>query len=242
MNGACRGSIIASDATAAGFAPVDLYQRREKIFTRAIEGRFQRIRLYSGWPLLIGYFGLPWLDWGGRQAVLFDLPTRHFYVFGLTFWPQDFMLLAWLLIIAAFGLFTVTSVVGRLWCGYTCPQTVWTAIFMWVEQITEGPRHARIRLDRAPLSLEKVVRRGAKHAMWLGFAFATGLTFVGYFTPIRALTVGRRDAERRHHGGGLGVVLHDRNVRERRAGCGSRCASTCARTRAFSRRCSTTIR
>jgi cytochrome c oxidase accessory protein FixG len=189
MNGGCRGSIIASDANAAGFAPVDLYQRREKIFTRAIEGRFQRIRLYSGWPLLIGYFGLPWLDWGDRQAVLFDLPTRHFYVFGLTFWPQDFMLLAWLLIIAAFGLFTVTSVVGRLWCGYTCPQTVWTAIFMWVEQIAEGPRHARIRLDRAPLHLEKVVRRGAKHLMWLGCAFATGLTFVGYFTPIHALAV-----------------------------------------------------
>ncbi|HTK96505.1 MAG TPA: cytochrome c oxidase accessory protein CcoG [Pseudomonadales bacterium] len=189
MNSACRGSIIATDANAAGFAPVDLYQRREKIFTRAIEGRFQRIRLYSGWPLLIGYFGLPWLDWGGRQAVLFDLPTRHFYVFGLTFWPQDFMLLAWLLIIAAFALFTVTSVVGRLWCGYTCPQTVWTAIFMWVEQITEGPRHARIRLDRAPMSLEKVGRRGAKHALWLGWAFATGLTFIGYFTPIRALTV-----------------------------------------------------
>ena len=189
MNDPSHGSLIATDAATAGFAPVDLYQRREKIFTRAIEGRFQRIRLYSGWPLLIGYFGLPWLDWGDRQAVLFDLPTRHFYIFGLTFWPQDFMLLAWLLIIAAFGLFTVTSVVGRIWCGYTCPQTVWTAIFMWVEQITEGPRHARIRLDQAPWRLEKIVRRGAKHSMWMGWAFLTGLTFVGYFTPIRALTV-----------------------------------------------------
>ncbi len=191
-----RGSeLIASDAapaanaTAAGFAPVDLYQRREKIFTRAIEGRFQRIRLYSGWPLLLGYFGLPWLQWGGRQAVLFDLPSRQFYIFGLTFWPQDFMLLAWLLIIAAFALFTFTSVVGRIWCGYTCPQTVWTAIFMWIEQVTEGPRHARIRLDQAPWSLDKVVRRGSKHAMWLAVAFFTGFAFVGYFTPIRALAI-----------------------------------------------------
>jgi cytochrome c oxidase accessory protein FixG len=189
------GQIIATDADdagnsdTAGFTPVDLYQRREKIFTRTIEGRFQRIRLVSGWPLLLGYLLLPWLDWGGRQAVLFDLPSRHFYIFGLTFWPQDFMLLAWLLIIAAFALFTVTSVVGRIWCGYTCPQTIWTAIFMWVEQITEGPRHARIRLDQAPWNLEKVVRRGSKHALWLGWAFLTGFTFVGYFTPVRQLAI-----------------------------------------------------
>ena len=188
-------TLIASDArppaelAAAGFAPVDLYQRREKIFTRAIEGRFQRIRLYSGWPLLVGYFALPWLDWGHRQAVLLDLPARQFYIFGLTFWPQDFMLLAWLLIIAAFALFTVTSVVGRLWCGYTCPQTIWTAIFMWVEQLTEGPRHARIRLDAAPWTVDKALRRGSKHALWLGWAFLTGFTFVGYFTPVRALAV-----------------------------------------------------
>ena len=189
-------SLIATDSAApsaeaatAGFAPVDLYQRREKIFTRTIEGRFQRVRLYSGWPLLIGYLALPWLDWGDRQAVLFDLPARKFYIFGLTFWPQDFMLLAWLLIIAAFALFTFTSLVGRVWCGYTCPQTVWTATFMWVEQLTEGPRHARIRLDNAPWSIEKIAKRGAKHALWLGWAFLTGLTFVGYFTPIRALAV-----------------------------------------------------
>jgi cytochrome c oxidase accessory protein FixG len=178
----------ASVAT-AGFAPVDLYQRREKIFTRSIEGRFQKIRLYSGWPLLLGYFLLPWIEWGGRQSVLFDLPARQFHIFGLTFWPQDFMLLAWLLIIAAFALFTVTSIVGRIWCGYTCPQTVWTAIFMWAEQVAEGPRHARIRLDAAPWNFEKLRKRGLKHAMWLGWALLTGLTFVGYFTPIRELVV-----------------------------------------------------
>jgi len=187
------GRIIASDTgesvadEVGGFAPVDLYQRREKIFTRSITGRFQRLRALSGWPFLLGYFLLPWLQWDGRQAVLFDLPARKFYIFGVTFWPQDFMLLAWLLIIAAFALFTFTSVVGRVWCGYTCPQTVWTAIFMWAEQVAEGPRHVRMKLDQAPWSLTKLRKRGLKHAMWLGWAFATGVTFVGYFVPIREL-------------------------------------------------------
>ncbi len=173
-----------------GFGEQDLYQRREKIFTRYVGGFFQRLRFFTGWPLLAGYFLLPWFQWDGRQAVLFDLPTRQFHILGLTFWPQDLWLLGWMLIIAAFGLFTVTTLVGRIWCGYTCPQTVWTAIFMWVEQITEGERHQRIRLDNAPWNFEKLRKRTLKHAMWLGWAFLTGLTFVGYFTPIRDLTLG----------------------------------------------------
>ena len=170
-----------------GFEEVDLYKRREKIFTRSIVGKFQRLRLYTGWPLLIGYFLVPWLNWGERQAVLFDLPARKFYILGVTFWPQDFMLLTWLLAIAAFALFTFTSLVGRVWCGYTCPQTVWTAIFMWMEQITEGSRNARVKLDQAAWNWDKFRKRSAKHTMWLGWAFFTGLTFVGYFTPIRDL-------------------------------------------------------
>ena len=148
-----------------GFGPKDLYQRREKIFTRFVGGFFQRLRFFTGWPLLSGYFLLPWINWEGRQSVLFDLPAREFHIFGLTFFPQDFWLLGWMLIIAAFGLFTFTTVVGRIWCGYTCPQTVWTAIFMWIEQVTEGPRHARIRLDSAPWSLEKIRKRTLKHGM-----------------------------------------------------------------------------
>jgi len=172
-----------------GFGQRDLYQRREKIFTRFVGGFYQRLRFFTGWPLLAGYFLLPWLSWGGRQAVLFDLPARQFHIFGVTFWPQDFWLLGWLLIIAAFALFTFTTLVGRIWCGYTCPQTVWTAIFMWVEQVAEGERHQRIRLDKAPMSLEKISKRGLKHGMWLGVALATGLTFVGYFNPIRELVV-----------------------------------------------------
>ncbi len=166
---------------------LDLYQRREKIYTRSIEGFFQRLRLYTGWPLLFGYFLVPWLNWGDRQAVLFDLPARKFYILGLTFWPQDFPLLAWLLIIAAWSLFAVTVFAGRVWCGYTCPQTVWTAIFMWAEQIAEGSRNQRIKLDKEPLGANKIGRKALKHGMWIGFAFSTGITFIGYFSPIREL-------------------------------------------------------
>ena len=170
-----------------GFGSRDLYRRPERIFTRFVGGFFQRLQFFTGWPLLVGYFALPWINWSQQQAVLFDLAAREFHLFTLTFFPQDLRLLGWLLIIAAFALFTVTTLVGRLWCGFTCPQTVWTAIFMWMEQVAEGPRHTRMRLDNSPWTLNKVRRRLAKHGMWLGWAGLTGLTFVGYFTPIRAL-------------------------------------------------------
>jgi cytochrome c oxidase accessory protein FixG len=166
---------------------IDLYQRREKIYTRKIEGFYQRVRLFSGWPLLLGYLLLPWASWNGRQAVLFDLPARKFHILGLTFWPQDFPMLAFLLMIAAFGLFAVTTFAGRLWCGYTCPQTVWTSIFMWLEQKTEGSRNQRMKLDKAPWSAQKIARKTAKHGSWLFVALVTGMTFVGYFNPIRDL-------------------------------------------------------
>lgn len=168
---------------------LNLYEKREKIFTRKVEGFYQKIRLYTGWPLLIAYFLSPWLTIEGRQAILFDLPERKFHIFWLTFWPQDFGLLAWALMIAAFLLFFVTTLLGRVWCGYTCPQTVWTAIFMWAEQVCEGERHQRIRLDQQPWNLEKLLRRSLKHGMWLVFAALTGITFVGYFYDIRELIV-----------------------------------------------------
>ena len=173
----------------AEVAEIDLYQRREKIYTRKIEGLYQRVRLFSGWPLLLGYLLLPWANWDGRQAVLFDLPARKFYILGLTFWPQDFPMLAFLLMIAAFGLFAVTTFAGRIWCGYTCPQTVWTSIFMWLEQKTEGSRNQRIKLDKAPWTAEKVARKAAKHGSWLFVGLVTGMTFVGYFYPIRELVL-----------------------------------------------------
>ncbi len=173
----------------AEVAEVDLYQRREKIYTRQIQGFFQRVRLFTGWPLLVGYFMLPWLFWDGRQMVLFDLPERKFHIVGLTFWPQDFPLLAFLLIIAAFALFAVTTFAGRIWCGYTCPQTVWTSIFMWLEQRAEGSRNQRIRLDSEPWGPRKIGKKAFKHGSWLFVAYCTGFTFVGYFYPIRELLV-----------------------------------------------------
>jgi cytochrome c oxidase accessory protein FixG len=180
--------IDVQEVAPAEVGEIDLYQHREKIYTRKMEGFFQRLRLLTGWPLLIGYFLLPWLSWDDRQAVLFDLPARKFHILGLTFWPQDFPMLAFLLIIAAFSLFTVTVFAGRVWCGYTCPQTVWTSIFMWLEQFTEGSRNQRVRLDKAPWSIEKLRKKILKHGSWLFVAFATGLTFVGYFYPIKDLS------------------------------------------------------
>ena len=179
--------IDVQEVAPAEVGEIDLYQRREKIYTRKMEGFYQKIRLFTGWPLLLGYLLLPWASWDGQQAILFDLPARKFHILGLTLWPQDFPLLAFLLIIAAFALFTVTVFAGRVWCGYTCPQTVWTSIFMWLEQKTEGSRNQRIKLDKRPWSMNKALRKIAKHSSWMFVGFVTGLTFVGYFYPIKDL-------------------------------------------------------
>ncbi len=164
-----------------------LYASRRHIYVREIKGLFQRLRRSANWVLMALYFGTPWLSWGDRQAVWFDLPSREFHIVAATFYPQDFMLLSWLLIICAFGLFLITVFAGRVWCGYTCPQSVWTWLFIWTEHLTEGTRNRRIKLDKQPMSGEKAARKGIKHALWLTIAFATGFTFVGYFTPIRGL-------------------------------------------------------
>lgn len=165
------------------------YLTPQGVYTRGISGVYQSIRLYSGVILLGLYFLLPWLNWNDRQLVWFDLPSRQFHVFAMTFWPEDLMLLSWLLIICAFGLFLVTVFGGRIWCGYTCPQTVWTQIFMWIERFAEGERNARIKLDKAPLSASKFRKKTIKHVMWLAIAWATGFTFVAYFIPARTLVV-----------------------------------------------------
>ncbi|WP_425480627.1 4Fe-4S dicluster domain-containing protein [Arenimonas daejeonensis] len=133
------------------------------------------------------YYAFAWLQWDDRQAVLWDLPARKFYVFGLVFWPQDFFYLALLLIMAGLTLFFFTALAGRIWCGYACPQTVWTEVFIWMERWAEGDRGRQMKLDAAPWSRDKVLRKTAKHTMWLVFALWTGFTFVGYFTPIRDL-------------------------------------------------------
>jgi len=164
-----------------------VYGPGEKIQVREIHGLFQKIRSYSLWGLMALFFATSWLSWGDRQAILFDLPARQFHFFGITFWPQDFFLLSGLLIIAAYGLFTVTNLAGRIWCGYTCPQSSWSFVFMWIEEKTEGTRNKRMKMDKAPMGLEKFLRRGTKHVLWLLLALATGLTFIGYFSPIRDL-------------------------------------------------------
>ncbi|WP_120993507.1 cytochrome c oxidase accessory protein CcoG [Stutzerimonas urumqiensis] len=163
-------------------------QRGGPIHTRAFTGLFRTLRLLGAGALFVLFFGTAWLDWNGRQAVLWDLGKRQFHVFGATFWPQDFILLSAILIIAAFGLFFVTVLAGRVWCGYACPQSTWTWAFMWAEKVTEGDRLQRIKLDAAPWSAGKLLRRSAKHLLWLAMSLVTALTFVGYFTPIRALT------------------------------------------------------
>ena len=173
-----------------GIRYVNLYESQEKIYTRKISGLFQNIRRYTGLPLIAGYLLLPWFTIDDRPAVLFDLPERQFHVLWLTFWPQDFMLLGWLLIIAAFSLFTVTVLLGRVYCGFTCPQTVWTLMFISVESFCEGDRNRRIKLDSQPWNLEKVFRKSAKHSIWVLIAFITGVTFIGYFVPIRDLLTG----------------------------------------------------
>jgi cytochrome c oxidase accessory protein FixG len=164
-----------------------LYAARQKIYPREVSGRFDRWRVIAALALLGLYYGLPWLQWHGHQALLFDLPARKFYIFGLVFFPQDFFLLTWLLVIAAVTLFFVTALAGRLWCGYACPQTVWTEAFLMMERWCEGNRQQRMKLDRAPWTLRKFLRKGAKQALWLGFAAFTGITFVGYFSAIREL-------------------------------------------------------
>lgn len=173
--------------TAAVPGGASLYARQPTLHAREVSGRFDRLRKAAVLLLLGLYYVLPWVPWDGRQAVLFDLPARRFHVFGLSFWPQDFFYLAWLLIMAALLLFFVTAVAGRLWCGYACPQTVWTEAFVWMERLAEGPAHRRMRLDRGPWSAEKIFRRSLKHLMWAAFALLTGLTFVGYFTPVQEL-------------------------------------------------------
>lgn len=168
--------------------PTDsLYAAREKIYPREVHGWFAAWRTTAVVVLMGLFYGVCWLRYDGRQLLLFDLPARKFNVFWWTFYPQDFLYLTFLLITAALALFLVTAVAGRLWCGYACPQTVYTEVFLWIERRIEGDRLKQQKLDRAPLSANKLLRKGTKHGIWLLFSLWTGFTFVGYFTPITDL-------------------------------------------------------
>jgi cytochrome c oxidase accessory protein FixG len=180
-----------------------LYKAREPIFPKAVSGFWRRFK----WRVLIlalaAYYVTPWLRWdrgphAPDQAVLVDLANRRFYFFFIEIWPQEFYYIAGLLIMAGIGLFLITSSVGRAWCGYFCPQTVWTDLFMWVERRIDGDRNAQIRLHKQGWTPEKIRKRVAKHGVWLLIALATGGAWVFYFddapTLARELATGQAPA------------------------------------------------
>ncbi|AKJ28653.1 cytochrome c oxidase accessory protein CcoG [Caldimonas brevitalea] len=184
--------VPAAAAADAGGEVVSLYEKQKKIYPRSVSGWFMRWRWALVWFTQLLFYGLPWLEWNGRQAVLFDLESRRFYIFNLVLYPQDFIYLTALLVISALGLFFFTAVAGRLWCGYACPQTVYTEIFLWVERRFEGDRVARMRLDQAAWSFDKLWRKAGKQFTWIAIALWTGFSFVGYFTPIQQLAAEAR--------------------------------------------------
>ncbi|MDP2708050.1 MAG: cytochrome c oxidase accessory protein CcoG [Burkholderiales bacterium] len=165
----------------------ELYEVQRTIYPRAVHGWFASWRVAVVLATQLVYYGGPWLTWNERQAVLFDLAARKFYIFGAVFWPQDFILLTALLVISALALFLFTAIAGRLWCGFACPQTVYTEIFMWIERKLEGDHLARMKLDRQAMSMRKVLLKAGKHGTWIALSLWTGFTFVGYFTPIKTL-------------------------------------------------------
>ncbi len=174
-----------ADTSAAGES---LYCKEPKVYPRHVTGRFARLRVIAVWVLLGLYYVLPWINVGGNQSVLFDLPARKFYILGFTFWPQDFIYLALLMVTAGLSLFFFTALAGRLWCGFACPQTVWTEVFVMIERWTEGDRPKQMKLDEAPWSRGKILKKSSKQFLWITFAAWTGFTFVGFFTPVRELT------------------------------------------------------
>lgn len=168
-------------------APVDRFNPKNKIYVRAVYGLHQLLRQRLGFLGMAAFMLLPWINYNGQQAVLFDIFNQQFNIFSFTFWPQDLTILAFILMIAAFALFLVTTFYGRVWCGYTCPQTVWTFIFIWFEEKFEGSANQRKKLDQRKMDFDKFWRKTAKHACWILFSLYTAISFVGYFTPIREL-------------------------------------------------------
>lgn len=188
MSGVFKTIPIKTETGAARDEYVSLYEPSRKIYPRAVSGRFNTWRVWVVILTQLVYLGLPWLPWNGRQAVLFDLEHSRFFLFGMAIWPQDLMYLAALLMCSAFGLFLWTTIAGRLWCGYACPQTVYTEIMLWIEQWVEGDHKQRAGLDASPLSWHKAWKKTAKHGLITLFCLWTGFTLVGYFTPIHTLT------------------------------------------------------
>lgn len=175
-------------------AGLHLYANRVRVYPKSVHGPVRRFK----WTVLIFclsvYYVMPWIRWDrgpnqASQAVLLDLAHERFYLFNLVFWPQDIYYLAGLLIMGAVTLFLVTSLVGRVWCGYTCPQTVWTDLFMWVERMIEGDRNERMKRDAAAVTVDTIWRKALKHGLWLGIAFWTGGAWIMYYADAPTVTV-----------------------------------------------------
>ncbi|TIT74385.1 MAG: 4Fe-4S binding protein, partial [Mesorhizobium sp.] len=169
-----------------------LYAARKKIFPKRASSRFRQFKWLVMAITLGIYYLTPWLRWdrgafAPDQAVLLDLANRRFYCFFVEIWPQEFYYVAGLLMMAGVGLFLITSTVGRAWCGYACPQTVWVDLFLVVERAIEGDRNARIKLDAAPWSARKLFLRVSKHAIWIAIAVATGGAWIFYFADAPTL-------------------------------------------------------
>ncbi|HEY0854693.1 MAG TPA: cytochrome c oxidase accessory protein CcoG, partial [Devosia sp.] len=171
-----------------------LYAPRKKIFPKRANGRFRRFKWLVMLVTLTIYYVTPWLRWdrgpyAPDQAVLIDLANMRFYFFSVEIWPQEFYYVAGMLVMAGIGLFLVTSTVGRAWCGYACPQTVWVDLFLAVERAIEGDRNARIKLDAAPYTFDKIWKRVSKHVIWVLIGIATGGAWIFYFADAPTLLV-----------------------------------------------------
>ena len=164
---------------------VHLYEGGKRIHPKLAKGRFANWRIFAIVATQFVFYALPWFNWGGRQAVLFDIPERHFYIFGLSLAMGDLIYLAGLLIICAFGLFWWTTIAGRLWCGYACPQTVYAEIMLWIDHFIEGDRNKRLKLDKSPWNFTKIRIKATKYLLIFAVCAWTGITFAGWFTPIR---------------------------------------------------------
>ena len=173
--------------TTSSAAGNSFFSVHQKVHPRIVHGRFSRLRIAALFLTLGLLYGLPWLRWGGRQAFLLDLPARKFYLFGLVLWPQDLIYLTALLVVAALALFLFTALAGRVWCGYACPQTVFTQMLVWIERWVEGDRSSQIRLRKSGFSLPRAGKLSVKWVLWIAFAVFTSFSAMGSFTPIRAL-------------------------------------------------------
>ncbi len=167
----------------------DRFNPNSGIYVRQSKGTFQKLRRYGAWFLLALFVLTPWISFGDRQAILLDIGSQQFNFFGTTLFPQDLTLLALLFVIAAFGLFFITTFLGRVWCGYLCPQTVWTFMYIWFEEKLEGPANKRRKQDQMKMTSNLLLRKALKHLAWIAIALATGITFVGYFVPVKELVV-----------------------------------------------------